>query len=118
MHRLTPLLAAAAVCVASVSFAGRADAGALGGAPLLGAALDGIQLIEKTAAGCLPGYCARRVYAPVKGPRVVRGAHGELTWWTPGVGAGRVPRICVENTPYGPTQRWVMAKGTGFGWGW
>jgi hypothetical protein len=107
--------AVAALCAASAMFVGRADAGPLSGADNVRGALDGIRLTHNVNANC--AACARRVYrAPVAGKRVVR-AKGELSLWSPGVGYGRVPQICVDWGPYGPTHRWVWTKGTGFGWG-
>ena len=53
MHKFTPLIAAAAVCVAGVSLASRADAGALAGADGLRPALDQLSITETVH--CTPG---------------------------------------------------------------
>ena len=58
MHKFTPLIAAAAVCVAGVSLAGRADAGALVGADGLRPALDQMSITETVH--CTPGIAHRR----------------------------------------------------------
>jgi hypothetical protein len=113
MHKLTPLIAAAAVCAAAVSFAGRAEAGALAGAEGVRAAADEASIIEKVH--CRPGRvhhrgwphdgCRRAVYrAPVYpyaygyGPYAYGYPYGYYRpgisvgvggWgWGPGVGIG------------------------------
>jgi hypothetical protein len=58
MLKLTPILAAAAVCAAGMSLAGRAEAGALAGAEGLLPALDQMSITETVH--CTPGIAHRR----------------------------------------------------------
>jgi hypothetical protein len=124
MHKLTPLIAAAAVCAAAVSLAGRAEAGALAGAEGPRAAVADLGLIE--AVHCTPGFahrrshprdgCYRRVYrAPAYpaysygyGPSYGYGGY-PYGYYRPGIGIG------VGGWGH---RGWGWGPGVGIGFGW
>ena len=128
MHKLTPFIAAAAVCAVSVSLVGRAEAGALAGAEGVRAAADGISVVEKIV--CRPGVvhaptwpfdgCPRGVYrGRDDGPATAAGLRPHFYGWGPsgyrvGVGpAGYVP----PDAGYG----WVTLGADWrypYGWAW
>ena len=98
MHKFTPLIAAAAICVAGVSLASRAEAGALAGADGLRPALDEMSLTEKVHCrpgrvhhrgwphdGCLRASIGRPAY-PASG--MVPYAYGYPYGYGPGVSVG------------------------------
>ena len=121
MHKFTPLIAAAAVCVAGVSLASRADAGALAGADGLRPALDEMSLAEKVH--CRPGRvhhrgwphdgCSRRVYRAPAYPAYGYGpyAYGYPYGYGPGVSVG----VGVGGWGH---RGWGWGPGVGIGFGW
>jgi hypothetical protein len=128
MHKLTPFIAAAAVCAVSVSLAGRADAGALAGAEGVRAAADGISVVERVV--CRPGVvhastwpfdgCPRGVYwGRDDAPATAAGTRPHFYGWGP---SGY--RVGVGPAGYAaPGFTWGWAGlgydwGYGYGWSW
>ena len=123
MHKFTPLIAAAAVCVAGVSLAGRADAGALVGADGLRPALDEMSITETVH--CTPGIAHRRSH-PRDGcyRRVYRAPAPAYSYgYGPSYGYGGYPYgyyrpgISVGVGGWGH-RGWGWGPGVGIGFGW
>jgi hypothetical protein len=122
MQKLTPLLAAAAVCVVSVSLVGRADASALAGAESARVAIDEISLVEKVV--CRPGVvhartwpydgCPRGVYRGKDDPGAAAGGYlPHFYGWGPGYRVGVGPAGYVA-----PNFGWGWGPGYATGWDW
>ena len=108
MHKFTPLIAAAAVCVAGVSLASRADAGALAGADGLRPALDEMSLTEKVH--CRPGRVHHRGWPHdgcSRAPCIGHPAYPAYALWVPyayGYPYGYGPGVSVGVWRLGPSR--------------
>jgi hypothetical protein len=125
MHKFTPLIAAAAVCAAAISIAGRTEAGALAGAEGLRPALDQMNITETVH--CTPGIAHRRS-PPRDGcyRRAYRAAPAYSYGYGPSYGYGGYPygyyrpgfSVGVGVGGWGGHRGWGWGPGVGVGFGW